>query len=80
MNRTASQNDPRYGKKKKKKKVKKTYKDNSIKGQVTGVSELLAEGTESQELVLDDSGSGSILQVLNGLAYQGVARSISMGG
>lgn len=54
----------------------KTHKDESIKSQVTGVSELLAHGEESQKLILDNGGPGGILQVLNGLAYEGVARSI----
>ena len=45
-----------------------TYKDDSVKGQVTGIGELLADGTVSEELVLDRGGLDSSIQVLNGLA------------
>lgn len=48
--------------------MRATYKDDSVKGQVTGVGELLANGAVSQELVLDGKGLDSTVQVLNRLS------------
>lgn len=51
-----------------------TYEDDSVEGQVTGVSKLLADGGESDELVLDGGGLDGVLDVLNGLACLRVTR------
>lgn len=57
-----------------KKEEEMTYEDDSVEGQVTGVSKLLADGGESDELVLDGGGLDSILDMLNGLACLRVKR------
>lgn len=48
--------------------MRATYKDDSVKGQVTCVGELLANGAVSQELVLDGKCLDSSVQVLNRLS------------
>ena len=45
-----------------------TYEDDSVESQVAGVGELLADGAESEELVLDGGCLDGVLDVLNGLA------------
>jgi agmatine/peptidylarginine deiminase len=46
-----------------------TYKDDSVKSQVAGIGELLANSTVSEELILDGGSLHCSIQMLNGLAY-----------
>lgn len=47
----------------------RTYKDESIIRQVASIGQLLADGTEAEELVLDAGGNRSSLQMLHRFTY-----------